>query len=79
MMALSETNSAAATAHAGLDDSPGVPHGLSTTTKTFLSLVVAHMMIDCFGGIWPVFKKLAGLDLERAGLIFRSRQCFAFC
>lgn len=75
MMGPSETNSAVAPAHAVLDDSP--PHGLSTTTKTFLSLVVAHMMIDCFGGIWPVFKKLAGLNLEWAGLIFFATSLIA--
>lgn len=37
--------------------------------KTYMALLLAHAMIDCLGGMWPVFKKLAGLDLTWAGII----------
>ncbi len=37
--------------------------------RTFAAVAIAHFMADCFGGIWPVYKKLAGLDLSIAGNI----------
>lgn len=37
--------------------------------RTFLALLLAHAMIDCLGGMWPIFKKMAGLDIYYAGLI----------
>ena len=40
------------------------------TYRTFVALAMCHWLGDCFGGgAWPMFKKLAGLDLSRAGLI----------
>lgn len=37
--------------------------------KLFVCLAAAHTLIDCYGSIWAIFKKLAGLDLAWAGLI----------
>jgi FSR family fosmidomycin resistance protein-like MFS transporter len=37
--------------------------------RTFISIVIAHALIDMCGGMWPIFKKLADLDLVWAGLI----------
>lgn len=42
---------------------------LSRDVKTFLSLVLVHALVDCFGGVFPMFKALAELDLFWAGLI----------
>lgn len=41
----------------------------SVEGKTFASMVIAHVFVDCYGGMWPIFKMLAGLDLAKAGLI----------
>ncbi len=38
-------------------------------SKAFIAVVIAHALADGLGGIWPVYKKLAGLDLAKAGLI----------
>jgi MFS transporter, FSR family, fosmidomycin resistance protein len=41
-------------------------------TPVALSLAVlagAHLAVDCFTAVWPVYKTFAGLDLVRAGLI----------
>ena len=40
-----------------------------STTRVFLALAACHWLGDCFGGIWPIFKYLAGLDLAKAGFI----------
>lgn len=45
------------------------PNKPTTATKTFIALVVAHAMGDLLGGNWPIFKKLAELDLATAGII----------
>jgi FSR family fosmidomycin resistance protein-like MFS transporter len=37
--------------------------------RVFLALGACHWLGDCYGGIWPIFKYLAGLDLARAGFI----------
>ncbi len=42
---------------------------LSGPRRTFLALVAIHALSDCYGGMWPIFKKLAQLDLSYAGLI----------
>jgi MFS family permease len=42
----------------------------SNYTKTLIALATTHWMVDCFGGMWPIFKYLVNLDLERAGFIF---------
>lgn len=42
---------------------------LSREARTFIALSTAHLLVDCFGGIWPVYKKLAALDLVWAGVI----------
>jgi len=38
-------------------------------TKTFMALVALHCLGDCYGGVWPMFKYLHGVDLEYAGII----------
>ena len=51
---------------------PGAPviqRDRHTTMKTFLALAALHWLGDCFGGMWPIFKYLAGLDLAKAGMI----------
>lgn len=40
-----------------------------STTRVFFALAACHWLGDCYGGIWPIFKYLAGLDLARAGFI----------
>ncbi len=35
----------------------------------FISLALAHTVVDCYGGVWPMFKKSAELDLFWAGVI----------
>ncbi|HCD31422.1 MAG TPA: hypothetical protein DER01_03380 [Phycisphaerales bacterium] len=47
-------------------DEPAFKQG---AVRTFMALLLAHAMVDCLGGMWPVFKKMAGLDLRWAGLI----------
>jgi MFS family permease len=42
---------------------------LDRDKKTFLSLVVMHMLGDCYGGVWPMFKKIEEIDLAFAGLV----------
>jgi len=41
----------------------------SRTTRTFVALVMAHCLVDCSSGAWPIFKYLANLDLAWAGMI----------
>ncbi len=49
------------------------PHASVSITdrpvRTFVAIMLAHVLIDCYGGVWPIFKKLAELDLAWAGLI----------
>ena len=42
---------------------------LSPQVKAFVGLGLAHAMVDCYGGIWAMFKTLAGLDLAWAGFV----------
>jgi FSR family fosmidomycin resistance protein-like MFS transporter len=42
---------------------------INAAMKTFVSIVIAHALIDMCGGMWPIFKKLANLDLVWAGVI----------
>ncbi len=46
----------------------GVP-AIRPATATFIALVAAHSLVDCFGGVFPIFKYRAGLDLEVAGML----------
>lgn len=40
------------------------------TVGTFISVVLAHIMVDFMGlSVWPVYKTLAGLDVAKAGWI----------
>lgn len=41
----------------------------NATTKGLLGLALAHAVLECNCGVWPVFKHLAGLDLYWAGAI----------
>ena len=45
------------------------PAWLTPSTKAFVSLAMAHTLIDCYSMPWSMFKTLAGLDLGRAGMI----------
>jgi FSR family fosmidomycin resistance protein-like MFS transporter len=47
-------------------DEPALKQG---AIWTFMALLLAHGMIDCLGGMWPIFKKLADLNLAWAGII----------
>ncbi|MEX2213296.1 MAG: MFS transporter [Phycisphaeraceae bacterium] len=42
---------------------------MSRTKTTFLALAATHALVDCFGGVWPIFKFRAGLDLQIAGML----------
>ena len=42
---------------------------MSSATKTLFALGLAHALLECFSGVWPIYKHLAGLDLRTAGLI----------
>ncbi len=44
--------------------------------KILFSLSIAHVLVECFTGFWPVFKHLAQLDLFMAGFIATST---SFC
>ena len=37
--------------------------------RTLLALGVAHALLECYSGVWPVYKNLANLDLTTAGII----------
>lgn len=41
----------------------------TATTRTFIAVLVTHAVLDCFGGVWPIFKHLADLPLREAGAI----------
>lgn len=42
---------------------------VSPGARTLISVAAAHCMIDCSANVWPIFKKLAGLDLAAAGML----------
>lgn len=42
---------------------------LSGTQKSLLLLWLAHMFMDFFTGIWPIYKTVAQIDIVQAGLI----------
>ena len=48
--------------------SPAAAGGPSTL-KIFAALAACHWVGDCYGGMWPIFKYLADLDLGKAGMI----------
>ncbi len=37
--------------------------------KTFAAILVLHAILDCYGGIWPIFKHLASIPLGYAGFV----------
>lgn len=53
----------------GVEIAAGERRMLTPAMKVFLSVALAHAMVDLTGGVWPVFKTLAGLDLYWAGLL----------
>jgi MFS transporter, FSR family, fosmidomycin resistance protein len=42
---------------------------MTKSTKTLISLALAHTLLECFSGVWPIYKHLAQLDLTTAGLL----------
>ena len=42
---------------------------MSNNVKTLLALLALHSVLDCYAGIWPIYKHLAGISLGVAGLI----------
>lgn len=42
---------------------------MSKGMKTLIGLSIAHALLECFSGVWPVYKHLVGLDLQAAGYI----------
>ena len=44
----------------------------SRATQTFAAIFVLHAALDCYGGIWPIFKHLAGVPLGYAGFVATS-------
>lgn len=43
--------------------------GLSPGVKTFVSLLAIHSLLDCYAGIWPIYKHIVGISLAAAGFI----------
>jgi FSR family fosmidomycin resistance protein-like MFS transporter len=37
--------------------------------RTFAAILLLHAILDCYGGIWPIFKHLAGIPLGYAGFV----------
>ena len=50
----------------------------SAAVKMFIALALTHTVVDCGASIWAMFKKLAGLDLERAGMLATIAGTLAF-
>ncbi|MFA6244643.1 MAG: MFS transporter [Candidatus Hydrogenedentales bacterium] len=48
------------------------PVSRSQATQTFVAIFVLHAALDCYGGIWPIFKHLADLPLGYAGFVATS-------
>src|SRR5689334_20361926 len=42
---------------------------MSPAVKTLISLGLAHLILECFAGVWPIYKHLAQIDLYTAGMI----------
>jgi MFS transporter, FSR family, fosmidomycin resistance protein len=57
------------TTEAAIAEAPLRPRGLSAGAKTLLSLLVIHSLLDCYAGIWPIYKHIAGIPLAAAGFI----------
>ncbi|MDA0323495.1 MAG: hypothetical protein O2923_12390 [Verrucomicrobia bacterium] len=34
-----------------------------------IAVVSCHFVVDCYGGVFPIFKYLGGVDLRVAGII----------
>ncbi len=41
----------------------------SSIGKNLLILCFTHFIVDSFTGIWPIYKTICGIDIEKAGLI----------
>ena len=42
---------------------------MSPAKKTLIALGLGHALLECFSGVWPIYKHLAHLDLRTAGLL----------
>src|SRR5689334_8631742 len=42
---------------------------MSAALKTLVSLALAHLILECYAGVWPIYKHLAHIDLYTAGMI----------
>jgi MFS transporter, FSR family, fosmidomycin resistance protein len=42
---------------------------LSPMGKNLLILSSLHLIVDFFGGVWPIYKTICGMDIAKAGLI----------
>jgi MFS transporter, FSR family, fosmidomycin resistance protein len=47
-------------------------------SRTFVSLLILHALLDCFAGIWPIYKHIAQIPLGTAGFIVTSATLIAF-
>jgi hypothetical protein len=50
-------------------DAATPPRGLSAGARTFISLLAIHSLLDCYAGIWPIYKHIAGISLAAAGFM----------
>jgi len=57
------------TNQATVESTTATSHTLSTGTKTFISLLAIHTTLDCYAGIWPIYKHIIGISLAAAGFI----------
>jgi FSR family fosmidomycin resistance protein-like MFS transporter len=51
---------------------------MSSSTKTLISLLALHVIIDCFSSIWPIYKHLVSIPLGEAGLIVTIASVFTY-
>lgn len=57
------------TTEATIETTPAAPRTLSAGAKTFVSLLAIHSLLDCYAGIWPIYKHIAGISLAAAGFM----------
>ena len=59
-------------------EAQGLAAPLAKTGAMFAALLLVHGLVDLFSGVWPIFKHLAGIPLEQAGLIATVAPLFSW-
>ena len=47
-------------------------------SRTFVTLLIIHSLLDCFAGIWPIYKHMIDIPLGVAGFIITAATLIAF-